>query len=83
MVVVGGYADDVSVLALECGAGDDNAIGGSRVVGRGEACDGGLTEKHKPIPAVCVREGSVLRHLLLVGFGVVLWGRSGLDGSRD
>ncbi len=81
MIVVGGYADDVSVLAFERGAGDDDAIGGSRVVGRGEACDGGLTEKHKPIPAVCVREGSVLRHFLLVGLGVVLRGRSGLDES--
>lgn len=69
--VVGCNADDVSVLALEGGAGKDDAL-----VARGESADGLFTELREPVPAVGVGKRDALGHFVDVGFGVVLCGGS-------
>lgn len=70
MVVVGGYADDVAVLALQRRAGEYDAVGA--------ACKlvlGFFPEQSEPVPAVSVGERNALRHLVDVGLGVELQAR--------
>jgi len=67
VLVVGCNADDVSVLALQGGAGKDDAL-----VARGESADGLFAELREPVPAVGVSKRDALGHFVDVGFGVVL-----------
>ena len=69
--VVGCNADDVSVLAFEGGAGEDDAL-----ITRRESADSLFAELSEPVPAVGVGERNALSHLVDVGFGVVLQGVS-------
>ena len=68
--VVGSYADDVAILALEGGAGEDDTL-----IARGETVDGLFTELSEPVPAVGIGKGNALGHLVNIGFGVVLGGK--------
>ena len=68
--VVRSYADDVAVLALEGGAGEDDTL-----IARGESADGLFAELSEPVPAVGVGKGNALGHLVDVGFGVILGGK--------
>lgn len=74
-VVVGRYAHDVAVFALERRAGDDYAIGrgggGGRGGERGHGCG---AEEAEPVPAVGVGEGGAGGHFGDVFGGVVLGG---------
>ena len=67
MVIVGSHANDIAVLALECRAGEYDAL-----VTRGESTDCLFAEESEPVPAVSVGEGNALGHLVDVGLRVVL-----------
>lgn len=64
-------ADNVSVLALQGGAGDNNAI-----MAEGELLQGLFAKASEPVPSVGVCEGDAVAHLVDVLWRVKLFGSS-------
>lgn len=62
-----GESDDISVLSLQCRAGNDASIGS-----KSQSLDSLVSEGLEPAPSVVIGKWDAVGHLRNVGFGVVL-----------